>query len=98
MTLVNAVENNSSVRLAARGLQVVLVGLIGYGAITENSGLLINGVLALPIVLSPALLEWRYDHEVDPRLTLRTTAAAVVPVACVLGPYDILSGFLSWYD
>ena len=82
----------------ARGLQIVLFGLIGYGAVAGNGGLLVNGILALPIVFFPALLEWRYGQAVDPRVSIWITVAAVVHVIGFLGPYTVQSGLLGWYD
>lgn len=89
---------DSRAGLVARGFQVVLVGLIGYGAIIGNGGLVVNGVLALPIVLSPALLEWRYGQAIDPRVSIWIAVAAVVHAVGFLGPYTIQSGLIGWYD
>lgn len=81
-----------------RGFQFLLVGLIGYGAVVGKIGVVVNGVLALSVTFVPSLLEWRYDHEVDPRLDLWIAVAATIHVVGFLGPYDVQSGLLSWYD
>lgn len=98
MTFVDGMGGSSLHLRVARWFQLVLVGLIGYGAIAGHTGLLVNGVLALPVVFLPALLEWRYDHTVDPRLSVWITVAAVIHVAGFLGPYEVQSGLWSWYD
>lgn len=98
MTFVGDTEGRSWHRLIARWFQLVLVGLIGYGAVAGHSGLLVNGVLALLVVFLPAFLEWRYDHTVDPRLSVWISVAAVIHVVGFLGPYEAQSGLWSWYD
>jgi hypothetical protein len=97
-TLADAVDLDSSVGILARGFQLLLVGLIGYGAVVGNGGLLVNGILALPLAFSASLIEWRYDHEIAPHLSVWITVAAVVHVAGFLGPYSVQSGALKWYD
>lgn len=98
MTFADAPWIDSPLGLVTRGLQAALVVLIGYGAVAGVGGLVVNGLLALPVVFFPALLAWRYDHEVDTRLTLWITLAAVVHVAGFLGPYEARSGLWTWYD
>lgn len=98
MSLVGVLRPESSTEYLARGLQLLLVVLIGYGAVVGNGALLLNGILAVPIVLFPTFLEWRYDHEVDPRLSIWITVAAVVHVIGFLGPYNAQRGILKWYD
>jgi Na+-transporting methylmalonyl-CoA/oxaloacetate decarboxylase gamma subunit len=84
--------------LASRALQVGLLGLAGYGVAIGAVGLAVNAVLSLAVTFIPPLLEWRYDHEVDPRLSLWIAVAASVHAAGFLGPYDAQSGLLAWYD
>jgi len=98
MTLAERWGGGSGTNLLARGLQIVLFVLIGAGILIGKSDLIVNGVLALPIVFFPKFLEWHYHHQVDPRLSLWITIAAVVHVAGFLGPYSVQSGLLSWYD
>lgn len=98
MTLVSTVSGDSTLDLLVRGLQGVLVGLIGYGVVVGNGSLVVNGLLALVLTFVPTVLEWRYDHEVDPRLDVWIAVAAVIHAAGFLGLYDVQSGLLSWYD
>lgn len=97
-TLIDTAGIDSPSGFLMRVLQLALFGLIGYGAVVRNWGLVVNGLLALPIVFFPTFLEWRYGHDVDPRLSIWITVAAVVHAAGFLGPYDAQSGPLSWYD
>lgn len=94
----DAGSNGRRVALAQRGLQVALVGLVGYGAVTGRVGVAVNGALALAVTFFPDLLERRYDHRVDPRLGLWIAVAATVHTAGFLGPYSAKSGLLAWYD
>lgn len=91
-------RDRSAFTRLAQGLQLVLVGLIGYGAVIGNGGLVVNGLLALPFVFLPRILEWRYDHPVDPRVSVWITAAALFHAIGFLGFYSVQSGPLSWYD
>ncbi|PSQ09038.1 hypothetical protein BRC95_01945 [Halobacteriales archaeon QS_5_68_33] len=84
--------------LAARALQAVLLALVGYGLVTGTVGLAVNAVLSLAVTFVPAGLERRYDHEVDPRLSLWIAVAATVHAVGFLGPYDAQTGLLAWYD
>jgi hypothetical protein len=84
--------------LASRALQAGLLGLAGYGVVTGGVGLTVNAILSLGVTFVPALLERRYDHEVNPRLSLWIAVAATVHAAGFLGPYDAQSGLLAWYD
>lgn len=98
MTPVDAGRGRSTVGWLARGLQLALLGLVGYGALAGNAALLVNALLALPLTLVPDGLAWRYDHPVDDRLTAWIAAAAVVHAAGFLGPYGARTGLWSWYD
>ena len=89
---------DSTAGALARGLQVVLVGLIGYGAAVGKGAVVVNGALALPFAFLPSLLEWRYDHEMDPRLSVWIAGAAVAHVIGFFGPYTAQTGLLKWYD
>lgn len=85
-------------RLVARGLQLCLIGLIGYGAAIGEVGITINGVLALGVALLPDALQWWADHEVDPRIALWITVAALVHTVGFFGPYDWTTGIPGLYD
>ncbi|RBI59682.1 hypothetical protein DMJ13_21335 [halophilic archaeon] len=98
MTLLDTIRNDSVLTLIARGLQFMLVALIGYGVIGGNSSLIVNGVLALALTLVPTVLGWQFNYEINPRLVIWITVAAVFHVVGFLGLYNIQSGLLSWYD
>lgn len=98
MTFRAVLRPRSRAELLARGLQVLLLVLIGYGAVVGSWGLVVNGLLAVPVVLVPDLLEWRYDYHVDSRVSLWITIAAGVHAVGFLGPYSVQSGLLGWYD
>lgn len=98
MNLADALVGDSPLSLVARGLQVVVAGLVGYGLLVGNSGLVINGVLALVITFVPSGLEWRYDHAVDPRLDVWIALAALFHTVGFLGLYDVQTGPLALYD
>lgn len=98
MTALDRLSGETTVETVTRGLLVVLFGLLAYGAVAGEASLLVNGVIALPIVFAPRLLQWRTGHPVDPRLSLWITAAVVVHVAGFLGAYDVQTGVLSLYD
>lgn len=90
--------DGSGLRLVARALQVGLVGLVAYGVAVGSPALVANASLALGITLLPVLIEWRYGHRIDDRLVVWITIAAAVHAAGSLGPYDVQSGPLAWYD
>jgi len=98
VTVADALRPESTLEGAARMLQVALAVLVGYGAAVGNPGLLVNGVLAFVVTFVPTVLEWRYDHHVDPRLDLWIAIAALLHGVGFLGLYDVQSGPLSWYD
>ena len=98
VTLADLGRDDSVLDRVARGLQVVLAGLVGYGAVIGDTTLLVNGVLALAVTLVPPLLRWRYDHKVDPRLDVWIAVAALAHAVGFLGLYGIESGLLAWYD
>ena len=53
MTFLAVLRPRSRAELLARGLQVLLLVLIGYGAVVGSWGLVVNGLLAVPVVLVP---------------------------------------------
>jgi len=57
-----------------------------------------NGLLALAVTGVPAVVDWYYAHETDPRLLLWIVLAALLHVAGFLGAYSVQTGLLSWYD
>lgn len=81
-------------RLLARGMQLVLVGLLLYGLATLRLGMAANGGLALAITLLPALLRREYSYSMDVGLVLWITVAVFLHSVGSLGPY----GWFPWYD
>ncbi|WP_415382222.1 hypothetical protein [Halosimplex sp. TS25] len=84
--------------VATRVLQLAIVVMTVYGVVVGRVGVAVNGVLSLGVTLVPALLAWRFDHRVDPRLALWIAVAAAIHVGGFLGPYDQQTGVLSFYD
>ncbi|MFC7141914.1 hypothetical protein ACFQMA_19015 [Halosimplex aquaticum] len=82
----------------ARLLQLVIVVMTAYGAISGRVGVAVNGVLSLGVTLVPAGVAWLFDHEIDPRLSLWIAVAAAIHVGGFLGPYDQQTGLLASYD
>ncbi|NHN46061.1 hypothetical protein G9464_00420 [Halostella sp. JP-L12] len=85
---------DSSLWLAVRAMQVLLVGVAGYAIVTFDLGLLANAVLPLLVTLTPEFVEWRYDHTMSPGLGLWIAAAAFLHTVGALGPYR----WIGWYD
>lgn len=81
-------------RLLVRGMQTVLAGLVLYGVVTLQLGMVSNGVLALAITFLPALLRREYDYSMDAGLVLWITVAVFLHSIGSLGPY----GAFPWYD
>lgn len=91
-------DDQSRIHLAARGIQSVIVVVIAYSTVVGDYDLVVNGILALALTFVPLLIEYRYSHEVDERLTLWIAVAALLHTIGFLGPYSIQSGPLSYYD
>jgi len=79
-------------------VQAVLLGLVGYGAVTGTFGLAAMGLVGLGATLVPRALARRYDHEVDSRLAVWIGLAVLGHVVGFLGLYEIHSGPLRFYD
>jgi len=95
----DARESSASwLRWAARGVQVLTALLVGYALVRGQYTTALNGVVALAVTFVPAVLEWRYDHRVDPRLALWIAVAAVVHLGGFLWGYGHSTGLLAWYD
>lgn len=81
-------------RQLARGLQLVLAGLLGYGLLTFQLGMAANGALALGLTFLPAALRREYGYAMDAGLVLWVTVAVFLHSVGSLGPYD----WFGWYD
>jgi hypothetical protein len=85
---------DSSLWMAVRAMQVLLVGIAGYALVTVNFGLLANAVLPLLVTLTPEFVAWRYDHTMSGGLALWIATAAFLHSVGALGPYK----WIGWYD
>ena len=95
MTVSDALElSDGRKRHLTRGLQVVLVGLVGGGVVTARPGMVASGGIALGVTLLPAVLRREYGYSMDPGLVLWITVAVVLHTAGSLGLYRQFQ----WYD
>ena len=81
-------------RQATRGLQLILAGLVVYGLVTVDVGLLVNATVGLAVTFVPALLRRDFSVPMDPGLTLWITFAVLLHAIGTLGPYRQIG----WYD
>jgi hypothetical protein len=86
--------SESTERLVARGLQLVLAGLVGYGIWTGRAGIVVTAALTLSVTLLPALLRREYGYSMDAGLVLWLTVAMVLHTTGYLGLYEQYQ----WYD
>ena len=77
-----------------RAMQLVLIGLVGYGLITAHPKAIVNGGIALLITFLPAVLERNYDLPLDPWLGLWITTAVFLHTLGSSGLY----GHIEWWD
>ncbi|WP_101295272.1 hypothetical protein [Halegenticoccus soli] len=94
MTLADQLDLETYERTGVRLMQLVLVGIVGYAAVTLNAGLLFNSAVPLAITFVPALLRRDYGLPMDAGLTLWITAAVFLHAVGALGPYRSIP----WYD
>lgn len=90
---VEAVPENRK-RQATRLLQAVLVGMIVFGVVVFDVGLILNAGIGLAVTFLPALLRRDYSVPMDPMLTLGIALAVLFHAAGTLGPYRQWG----WYD
>lgn len=81
-------------RLVARGLQLVLLGLLVFGVVSGQAGVVVAAGLALAVTLLPALLRREFKYSMDAGLVLWLTIAMVLHAAGSIGLYDQHQ----WYD
>ena len=81
-------------RRLTRGMQVVLVVLVGFGLVAREPKAIINGGMGLVITFVPAVLERNYDLPLDPWLGLWITSAVFLHTIGSAGLY----GHVSWWD
>ena len=88
MTLADRLDLSDGQEAAlTRLLQVGLLGLAGYGAVSGRIGVAVNAVGALAVSLLPVLLEREAGVRMDFGLVLWLTVATVVHAVGILGPY-----------
>ncbi|WP_134671630.1 hypothetical protein [Halorussus marinus] len=75
-------------------MQVVLVGLVGYGGLTGQPKPIVNGLLALVVTFLPAAFERNYDLPLDPWLGLWITTAVLLHTLGSAGFY----ARIGWWD
>jgi hypothetical protein len=81
-------------RRLIRGMQVVLLALVGYGVVAGQPKAIVNGGVALLITFLPAVMERNYDLPLDPWLGLWITTAVFLHTLGSVGLY----GYLYWWD
>jgi hypothetical protein len=86
--------SESQERLLARALQLVLVGLLGFGVVTMQLGIVVRAGLALGVIRLPALLRREYGYSMDAGLVLWITIAVLLHIGGSLGLY----AQYQWYD
>ncbi|WP_126661292.1 hypothetical protein [Haloterrigena salifodinae] len=95
MTLSDAVGlTDTQERRIVRGLQLALVALLGYGAVTIQFAITGTAGLALGITLLPAWLRREYGYSMDAGLVLWITAAVILHTIGSLWLYETYQ----WYD
>ncbi len=77
-----------------RGMQGVLLLLVGFGVIANQPKAITNGLIALAVTFVPALLERNYRVLVDPWLGLWLTAAVFLHTLGSAGAYTLVT----WWD
>lgn len=95
MTIGNALGlSDSQERLIARGLQLVLLGLLIFGVVTARGEMVVMVGIAFGVTLLPALLRREYGYSMDTGLVLWITVAMILHIVGSLGLYEQYQ----WYD
>ena len=81
-------------RRLTRGMQVALLGLVGYGVLAGQPKAVTNGGVGLLVTLAPAVLRRNYNFTLDPWLGLWITTAVFLHTAGSAGLY----GQIGWWD
>lgn len=79
---------------AVRVMQGIIVLLIGYGLVSRNLSVVVNGVLGLVTTVLPAILKRDYQIALEPPLVLWITVAILLHTIGMTGPYDTVW----WWD
>jgi hypothetical protein len=75
-------------------MQLILLGIVGYGLVTGQPKAIINGGIGLVITVLPAVLERNYDLPLDPWLGVWITTAVFLHTLGSAGLY----GLIYWWD
>jgi len=95
MTLRNVLDfSDRQERYTVTAMQLLLAGLVVFGAVTARWGMAVTGGIALGITLLPALLEREFGYTLDPGLLVWLTLAVTLHAAGSLGLYRQFE----WYD
>lgn len=78
------------IRRFSRALQLVLLGLLGYGLVSRDLTTITNAGLALTVTFLPAALERNYRIPIEPELVVWVTAAAFFHTLGSAGLYGAL--------
>ena len=81
-------------RRLIRVMQLILLGIVGYGLVTGQPKAIINGGIGLVITVLPAVLERNYDLPLDPWLGVWITTAVFLHTLGSAGLY----GLIYWWD
>lgn len=90
----DGVTGSPRYRLAIRGLQLVLVGIVGLSIVTVNGKLFVNSAVPLALTFLPWVARRRYGYPMHATLALLVAFAATVHAVGALGPYSSTA----WYD
>lgn len=95
MALSNVVElTDERERRLTRLLQLVLLGIFGYGVATLNPSVAINAAGAFVVTLLPVLIRREFGLYVDVELVTWLTIAVLLHTVGILGPYRTTQ----WWD
>lgn len=81
-------------RRLTRSMQIVLLGLVGFGLLDGHPKAIINGSIALLITFLPGILERNYNVPLDPWLGLWITSAVFLHTLGSAGLYSQIF----WWD
>ncbi|QSW97847.1 hypothetical protein [Haloterrigena alkaliphila] len=81
-------------RLLTRGMQFLLLGIVGYGLLAGQTKAIVNGTASLLITFLPALLKRNYELPLDPWLALWITSSVFLHTLGSAGLY----GQIWWWD
>ncbi|MDY7082523.1 MAG: hypothetical protein SXQ77_09000 [Halobacteria archaeon] len=87
------ISGTTQARLS-RGMQVVLLGILVFGAYRRSIGTVVNAAIAVGVTFLPAVLERDYEIPMDAGLTLWITSAVFLHAVGALGPYRTVW----WWD